>query len=853
MLEKIKEKLRLVWRKVCDFGLMLKSKIKQVLVITGIIGIAIAAGDATKNEVSLEKLATKYEASQEIKAKYQIDGASLKSTIKSDPRDKIGVVLGDSSFADFEPTMELKRWDEVKIKITPTELLKDVDKSDKTLDFNGEKIEFGTNELKINLYTINTDDGGYEYEVVFKSKPKTNVVSLDIESENLEFFYQPELTQDEKNRGSYRPENVIGSYAVYHKTKGVINDINGNNYNSGKAFHIYRPEIIDANNNRVWGELNISNGKLTITIPQDFLDKAIYPVVVDPTFGYSGVGASSDNSSDWLYYGSYSPTNNGLVVSTAVYGRSTVGEGFFKTGFYTEANSLVVELHSGLFPLTTPDWVTTSNFYTGQNYSVASGTSYRLTISLSTSTEYFYYDSGSGTAHYYSAFTFNDDTSRFPSSPSWSSLDTRRFSYYINYNLAIDVITGASTDISSTTAKLNASLDIKTATSVNVYWEYGTSTSITSAIYSASTTPINFTASSTNASTTQTGLQTLKIYHNRAMATSVSGNNDIGDNQWFLSADKSTSSDSQTEWGLGLSDGISTTTLAGSIVLSSNFAYATNTEGWESGNATPTTYSTWVWSSGGNQVWTTTTSAPYAGTYNATAKDALTDNQSSWIDLNYTCNATCTIEWYWKVSSESNYDFLCFCKDIDGTCSRTVYSQYRISGTVAWTRVSTTTGAGAHSFRWIYAKDTNTSNGLDVGQLDAVSIRDYLGSYSSTGTWISVPLPMTGMTNGNGSVIYWSTTTPASTTAIIYTAVTDSTSTPSTWATTTNSGAIADITGDLSAKYLWSKVDLTTTNTATTPQVDWLVYGLNSYGGGGEPPATTPIDNRFFIISKINK
>jgi hypothetical protein len=39
---------------------------------------------------------------------------------------------------------------------------------------------------------------------------------------------------------------------------------------------------------------------LTITIPQSFLDSAVYPVVVDPTFGYSSVGATFATITDGI-------------------------------------------------------------------------------------------------------------------------------------------------------------------------------------------------------------------------------------------------------------------------------------------------------------------------------------------------------------------------------------------------------------------------------------------------------------------------------------------------------------------------------------------------------------------------
>lgn len=127
------------------------------------------------------------------------------------------------------------------------------------------------------------------------AKPTTNVFKYDIQgSENFDFFYQPPLTAAEVAHGDTRPDNVVGSYAVYSKDKKDFKN-GGINYSTGKVAHIYRPQAIDAKGNTVWADLNYSNGVLSVTVPQSFLDTAVYPVTVDPTFGQVTQGASSIN------------------------------------------------------------------------------------------------------------------------------------------------------------------------------------------------------------------------------------------------------------------------------------------------------------------------------------------------------------------------------------------------------------------------------------------------------------------------------------------------------------------------------------------------------------------------------
>jgi hypothetical protein len=63
-------------------------------------------------------------------------------------------------------------------------------------------------------------DGGFEIEVYLAERPPTNVFRLAIEgAEDLDFFYQPEFSAEKIAEGAVLPEDVIGSYAVYHKTK----------------------------------------------------------------------------------------------------------------------------------------------------------------------------------------------------------------------------------------------------------------------------------------------------------------------------------------------------------------------------------------------------------------------------------------------------------------------------------------------------------------------------------------------------------------------------------------------------------------------------------------------------------
>jgi hypothetical protein len=116
----------------------------------------------------------------------------------------------------------------------------------------------------------------FEYDCVLEKEPETNIISLRMEgAESFKFFRQPDFVDE---------PFLKGSYAVYKKETLV-------GEGTGKLCHIHRPEIIDARGRRCWGELSVVGNELHITIPENWLAEAKYPVVVDPTIGTTTVGS----------------------------------------------------------------------------------------------------------------------------------------------------------------------------------------------------------------------------------------------------------------------------------------------------------------------------------------------------------------------------------------------------------------------------------------------------------------------------------------------------------------------------------------------------------------------------------
>lgn len=227
--------------------------------------------------------------SKEIKDRYSFKDNTFTLPVKTDWKDKIDVEVGSKS-GKFEPQIKITRWDEVDLNIK----LKDDSPETPIITTEGNKIKFIKNKIEAHFYDLpiseSNPEGGYEFEVILKEKPLTNKIEFTLGTKGLDFFYQPPLTEEELAQGAVRPENVVGSYAVY-TSEQKTNWTGGKEYKVGKVGHIFRPKIIDSIGKETWGTLNIDKGILSVEIPQSFLDTADYPVIVDPTFGYTRAGS----------------------------------------------------------------------------------------------------------------------------------------------------------------------------------------------------------------------------------------------------------------------------------------------------------------------------------------------------------------------------------------------------------------------------------------------------------------------------------------------------------------------------------------------------------------------------------
>lgn len=281
-------------------------------------------------------------------------------------------------------------------------------------------------------------EGGVKFDIILNEKPSTNQFCYTVEgAENYAFAYQGALTAKEIADGAVRPDNIVGSYAVYHKS--LVN----NQYKTGKAFHIERPKVWSLSNdkNKQLATLSYSEGQLCVTAPQAFLDTADYPVRIDPTLGYSSAGASiismaANELRVSLVNAQYQ--SGGTATSVVAYASSTVSSSLKGLIFSKENNSSTVNVVTGAS--STGSVVTTAAWYTfsfPSSVYLATSTSIAGYVNLpgvvSSGALGLYYDSAASTAYNHYAST----TYSYSGTPNSTTLTTRGTSMLsIYYNMS---------------------------------------------------------------------------------------------------------------------------------------------------------------------------------------------------------------------------------------------------------------------------------------------------------------------------------------------------------------------------------------------------------------------------------
>lgn len=290
----------------------------------------------------------------------------------------------------------------------------------------------------------------YQFNITLTKPAEQNVFAFPLETSGLEFVYQPPLNEEldlklydfvnathaliKDEIVVYRPENVVGSWVVLKTVKG---------FGTGKLYHIYRPLIIDAKGSSVWANLTVTKSQMQITINTEWLKTAVYPVVIDPSFGKTDVGASTYT---YLGFGdrdekvgcNFTLSENGDVTALTAYLKEYDGVGQTNGtvfGIYDSSNNLEGQTEYGDIPAAA-SWVTLDF---ASPISLTAG-DYWLTVLVDVRTEIHYDagDAGQTKGDYPDDFT--DGLSDPFGGAEWT--DSFEVSIYANYT------TGGATEIS---------------------------------------------------------------------------------------------------------------------------------------------------------------------------------------------------------------------------------------------------------------------------------------------------------------------------------------------------------------------------------------------------------------------
>ena len=118
------------------------------------------------------------------------------------------------------------------------------------------------------------------------------------------------------------------------------------------------------------------------------------------------------------------------------------------------------------------------------------------------------------------------------------------------------------------------------------------------------------------------------------------------------------------------------------------------------------------WTAPASYPWSVSTDQPYEGSYCLRSVQYTSSNMVSEMSISVNVASADSVSFYYRVSSESNYDKFHFLVDNE--------SQMNASGEVDWTRAAFPLTAGSHTLTFRYAKDYSVNNGSDCAWVDNV-------------------------------------------------------------------------------------------------------------------------------------
>lgn len=158
-----------------------------------------------------------------------------------------------------------------------------------------------------------------------------------------------------------------------------------------------------------------------------------------------------------------------------------------------------------------------------------------------------------------------------------------------------------------------------------------------------------------------------------------------------------------------------------------------------------------MWTNNATYPWTICNDQPYEGQY-CVKSGTIGNSQETALSLTYEVGENDSIGFFYKVSSETNYDKLYFY--IDNV------EKSNWSGNVSWTKAQYPVLAGTHTFTWKYKKDSSVASGSDCAWIDFVLLPRDRSLAVSAGMDMQICQDETATLNGyasNQTSMEWST------------------------------------------------------------------------------------------------
>jgi len=465
--------------------------------------------------------------------------------------DNVDIAVGDTSTETFQPTIEWSKWyGEINFKLTfPMTITAEVE------TFANGMVEVTVGWITYRTYVLqNGKDDVLEIELDIDRKQVFQNPYLEFDFEytpGVRFVYQPTLedeyaaitnpdvTLEQFLAEHQRPENVVGSYAVYWNKRD-------NEYKTGKICHLFAWEAIDSNGDRLhcpleFTEISPGVGKLRIVGDSDWLKNAAYPVKLmgkGDTLGLTSQGASWQTFvDDAIQTHDSGAAGSGGALATI--------HAWFQTG--RTGKLCLYDDDGGGNPDALCDYTaegtTATNNWTSwnqtQGYSVVNGTTYHIGGWIDGGDDAIAYDADAGEARMiYDVRNYALGTFPNPSEYGGGTGAYGFYSFYITWGAASSSSSSQSSSSSSSQSSSSSSSQSSSSSSLSVSESSSSSSLSVSQSSSSSSLSVSESSSSSSLSVSESSSSSSLSVSQSSSSSSLS----VSESSSSLSVSQSSSS-----------------------------------------------------------------------------------------------------------------------------------------------------------------------------------------------------------------------------------------------------------------------------------------------------------------------